>query len=542
MHKHKMKKTTLYLILLIFVSDLVMLTLLIITGNILVQRAEKDARDTLIRDNETIISNAKHLYDFDVDCLEASLNIIKKESDKAGGRLDKADVKTILEQNFTFFSHSHNALILDIKAVYDSTYLTMANNTIDSGVDFTTLPWYVEAKAYPNQIIETTLYEHALLNKKVFSYAIYDSAMDIIIALDIDCERIIEYSTTASIEDCFLTYVNGDGVVIATTEERLLGVDTKTIQEGSMAGFYQYMDYIKERPNTALYREGKNDTLLLSYYYAEADRFIITVYPLSTELNNFAIWLLVISGIILVLFSIGVFFIFKILNDRTKKLNETIESEIQEKEQLTKLYNILNNVVEYRSYESGSHIKRVQKYTKRLAEELKKNYPEYNLTEEKIENIVLASSLHDIGKIAIPDTILNKPAKLTSEEFEIMKTHSEKGAEMVERIFDKNEDYYMFCHNITLYHHERYDGRGYPCRLSGEDIPVEAQIVSVADVLDALVNKRCYKDAYRYDEAIQMILNNECGVFNPKLMQILVQIKDELYKIYEENKEEEVKQ
>lgn len=541
MHKRKMKRTTLYLILLVFVSDLVMLTLLIITGVTLVQMAEKDARDALIRDNETIISNARHLYEFDVDCLEASLNIIKTESEKAGGRLDKADVKAILEQNFTFFSRSHNALILDIKAVYDNTYLTMANSTVESGVDFSTLLWYVEAKAYPNQIIETTIYDHALLNKKVFSYAIYDSTADITIALDIDCERIIEYSITASIEDCFLTYINGDGVVIATTDNRLLGVDTNTTQEGSLIGFYRYRDYLKEHPNTALYETRNDKKLYFSYYYAEADRFILTVYPPSSDLNDFAIWLLVISGMIMVLFSLGVVFIFRALNHRTKKLNETIESEIQEKKQMAKLYNILNNVVEYRSYESGSHIKRVQKYTKRIAEELKEQYPEYQLTNEKIENIVLASSLHDIGKIAIPDTILNKPARLTTEEFAIMKTHSQKGAEMVERIFDKNEDYYTFCHNITLYHHERYDGRGYPCGLSGEDIPIEAQIVSVADVLDALVNKRCYKDAYRYDEAIQMILNNECGVFNPKLMEILVQIKDELYIIYEQNKEEEIK-
>ena len=152
---------------------------------------------------------------------------------------------------------------------------------------------------------------------------------------------------------------------------------------------------------------------------------------------------------------------------------------------------ILGTVVEYRNLESGEHIKRVKGYTKILAEELMREYPEYNLTPEKIEKIVATSALHDVGKIAIPDSILLKPGRLTPEEFEYMKSHTTKGCDILnsfENVWD--EEYRKFSYEICRYHHERYDGNGYPDGLRGEEIPVSAQIVSIADVYDALVNER----------------------------------------------------
>ena len=143
--------------------------------------------------------------------------------------------------------------------------------------------------------------------------------------------------------------------------------------------------------------------------------------------------------------------------------------------------------------------------------------------------ITTASSLHDIGKIRIPEEILNKPGRLTDEEFKIMKTHSELGAAIIKDM-DFPQDHLLVhtAWEICRWHHERYDGKGYPDGLTGEQIPIAAQVVSVADVYDALVSKRVYKDAYSHEQAMKMILNGECGAFNPLLMEVLVEIQDKI--------------
>ncbi len=193
---------------------------------------------------------------------------------------------------------------------------------------------------------------------------------------------------------------------------------------------------------------------------------------------------------------------------------------------------ILGTVVEYRNLESGEHIKRVKGYTRILAEELMKDYPEYELTPEKIDVIVSASALHDIGKIAVPDSILLKPGKLTKEEFEYMKSHTTRGGEILMNIKNVwDEEYGKVCYDICRHHHERYDGKGYPDGLKGEEIPVSAQIVSVADVYDALVNKRVYKSAFSKEKAFQMIISGECGVFSPKLLDCFWNVRKEFEKL-----------
>lgn len=186
----------------------------------------------------------------------------------------------------------------------------------------------------------------------------------------------------------------------------------------------------------------------------------------------------------------------------------------------TNIIEILGTVVEYRDFESGEHINRVKGYTRILAERLAKEYPEYGLDQDKIDVIVSASALHDVGKIAIPDNILLKPGKLTNEEFACMKTHTTRGGEILQNIRNAWDDEYgKISYQICRHHHEKFDGRGYPDGLVGDEIPIAAQIVSIADVYDALVNERVYKDAFPKEEAFRMITEGECGKFNPRLLE-----------------------
>lgn len=196
--------------------------------------------------------------------------------------------------------------------------------------------------------------------------------------------------------------------------------------------------------------------------------------------------------------------------------------------QAEKIIDILGTVVEYRNLESGEHIKRVKGFTEILAGALMEHYPEYGLTKTKIGQITSASALHDIGKIAIPDSILLKPGRLTQEEFEQMKQHTSRGSEILQKIDHIwDQEYEHVCYEICRYHHERYDGKGYPDRLKGDEIPIAAQIVSIADVYDALVSERVYKKAYSAEQAFQMIISGECGVFSPKLIDCFRCVKED---------------
>ena len=198
--------------------------------------------------------------------------------------------------------------------------------------------------------------------------------------------------------------------------------------------------------------------------------------------------------------------------------------EIKEKNrELTEMnYHIidtLGTIVEFRSMESGNHIYRVRSFTAILLKYVIKYYPEYGVTEDMADIISHASTMHDVGKITVPDSILLKPGKLTREEFELMKTHTSKGAEIIREIFvTDNMIFKEYCYNIALSHHEKWDGKGYPQGLKEDEIPLAAQVVSIADLYDALVSDRVYKPAFSYDVAYQMILDGECGQFNPKLM------------------------
>lgn len=208
-----------------------------------------------------------------------------------------------------------------------------------------------------------------------------------------------------------------------------------------------------------------------------------------------------------------------------KRLMRLVFDQIAEKEENnTLMVSILSNVVEFRNHESGDHIRNIRRITELLLHQLVQKTKAYHLTEEDIALIKTASSLHDIGKITIPEEILNKPGKLTKEEFEIMKTHSAAGAHILEQMqYGQDKPLYRYALEICRWHHERWDGHGYPDGLIGEEIPISAQIVAIADVYDALTSDRCYKKAYDYTTAINMILNGECGAFNPLLLECLTE-------------------
>lgn len=199
----------------------------------------------------------------------------------------------------------------------------------------------------------------------------------------------------------------------------------------------------------------------------------------------------------------------------------------------------MSSVVEFRNLESGDHVRRVKDFTRILAGYVAALYPEYHLSKEDVDVIAAAAALHDVGKIAISDAILLKPGRLTEEEFSVMKTHTVKGCEIIEMLGDIQEgEYGRASYEICRHHHERYDGKGYPDGLAGEDIPIAAQIVSVADVYDALVSERCYKSAYTPARAYEMIMKGECGQFSPKLLSCLEKAAGEFEKRAVQNRQE----
>lgn len=190
------------------------------------------------------------------------------------------------------------------------------------------------------------------------------------------------------------------------------------------------------------------------------------------------------------------------------------------------IVNIVGNVAEYRSLESGTHIRRVKQYTKILGEYVKDNYPEYGLTKEKLDIIVSASALHDIGKVAIPDSILLNPGRLSDDEFNYLRSHTLRGSELLEDFRNVwSEEYLKIAQEICRSHHERYDGKGYPDGLVGDEIPISAQIVSIVDVYDAMTNERFYKGALAIERVFYMITNGECGIFSPKLLEAFRKVK-----------------
>lgn len=198
-----------------------------------------------------------------------------------------------------------------------------------------------------------------------------------------------------------------------------------------------------------------------------------------------------------------------VIAEQIEKLNKVNLSMIE----------TLATLIEFRDGESGEHVRRICGLTDILMTKVSEMFPEYKMERKEIDKIVTASILHDVGKIAIPDNILNKPGKLEPWEYEIMKEHTTRGCDILTKIPAlMDNDIYNYVYDICRHHHERWDGRGYPDGLAGDDISIWAQIVAVADVYDALTSPRCYKKAFSIEKSVNMIRNGECGTFNPKVI------------------------
>ncbi|MCI8507596.1 MAG: response regulator [Lachnospiraceae bacterium] len=219
------------------------------------------------------------------------------------------------------------------------------------------------------------------------------------------------------------------------------------------------------------------------------------------------------------------------LKEQEKAIREQEKENLQNSEFMI---DALSSVIEFRSAETGEHIRRIKYFTRIMLKYLMKYFPEYGLTPEQVDEIARASALHDIGKIGIPDAILLKPGRLTPEEFEVMKTHTTIGCDILEKLRgNQSGDFYRYCYDICRYHHERWDGNGYPDHLVGDEIPISAQIVAIADVYDALVSPRVYKSPYANNIAYDMIMNGECGQFSPDVLECFGLAKVDFFNIVE---------
>lgn len=229
-------------------------------------------------------------------------------------------------------------------------------------------------------------------------------------------------------------------------------------------------------------------------------------------LDSLAAYVIVASAVV----AISLFVQREVRNQRFKEINNGI-------------IDILSTMVEFRSVEAGDHVERIKGFTRILLSYVNQVYDNVHLSASDIAVISSAAAMHDIGKIAIPDGILLKGGPLTKTERLVMQRHTIKGCEIIRSMRNiQDQDYYRYGYEICRYHHERYDGKGYPDGLKGEQIPLCAQVVALADVYDALVNERCYKQAYSFEQSYDMIMNGECGVFSPKLLKCLEMAKKDM--------------
>ena len=218
------------------------------------------------------------------------------------------------------------------------------------------------------------------------------------------------------------------------------------------------------------------------------------------------------------------------------RLKEQEEALLAQQKELNEnnefMIDALSSVVESRSAETGDHTKRIKNLTRIMLKYFVKNFPQYGIEESQIDQIAMASVLHDVGKIGIPDAVLLKPGRLTNEEFELMKTHTTIGCDILKKFYrSSTSKFERYCYEICRHHHERWDGRGYPDHLAGNDIPISAQIVAVADVFDALVSPRVYKSSFDKDTAYNMIVNGECGQFSPDILECFRLAKEDFFNV-----------
>lgn len=206
------------------------------------------------------------------------------------------------------------------------------------------------------------------------------------------------------------------------------------------------------------------------------------------------------------------------------------------------LLEYLSSIIESRDLTIDRHDEHIRRFTALMLEKIRQFYPDYGLTAEDCRKIVIASAMHDIGKVAVPDKILMKPSRLSEDEYRVVKNHTKKGKRIFEHVLSKmspkDEDYKLFqyCAEICMYHHERYDGNGYPLGLKGDDIPISAQVVGLADAYDSLLSDRLYKSAHSKEDAFDMIVEGDCGVFSTRMLDIFRVVRMEIEELLEKEK------
>lgn len=475
---------------------------------------------------------------------------------------DKVNVKQLILESFQMISNNID-LFPNLYIAYDDKIVSTIDDRYE---DFSPKgrDWYELAIAR-GSVVTTQPYQDILTDEGTITISkkVKDTE-HCVVGLDLNQKKLNEIIDKAVSKESFLYkgfIVDQDGNFVAHSDTTMVGksIFDRTIEK------YEYIEpYVKEifdKKSGVIEFNNKGYEYSLVYKATESNWRVVYVVDkkiINSDTNAYAILLISIYILCFISLNLAITFYY-IKRNKAVRLKERAESAerelivhrnklediIKEKteniqfqsEKLKKLNTtIIDNladIVEFRDLESGQHIKRIKEYTYLLTEKAAELYPEvFGVCLDKIDLLCKASALHDIGKIGIPDSILLKPGKLTKEEFEIMKTHTTIGDELCHRILEKYDpELAQFGHDICRYHHERADGRGYPDGLFEDEIPPCAQIVALADVYDALIEKRPYKRAFHHNEAIKMILNGECGKFSDKLMTCLQILEKDFEKI-----------
>ena len=546
-------KTNGIIILIIMVVNMTLLLLwfqsnLIITKELYAKNMEHGMTkcSEVVNDLDNIIYLGENIVDF----IDRDYNYLIKKEDTSDAKEELVDQAFVLiNENANYFE---NLYVADEKNVF------CAGNKVYESIDPNGRPWYESALARTGIVI-TSPYDDSYTGNQVVTISKKVGNSESVVGLDISQDEIFNILKKAIENDNVVKsgfIINRDGIIVARTDDLYTG---KSVIDSSLENFEKlkpyYNDILTNDSGQIMFDEG-GYAYGLSYQKTASDWHVVYVIDkkvIGSEtllLKNQVILFLVISFVMLN----AVILIYYIKRQRAIKLKERAEKAEQDlihyKEDLERLVDertekilqqgqkleelntaIIDNmadIVEFRDLESGQHIKRIKKYVYIIINKVIELYPEYEYYRDKIDKICDVSALHDIGKIGISDTILLKPAKLTVEEFEEMKKHTIIGGSLAERILEKyDDDLKVFGYQICRYHHERCDGKGYPEGLKEEQIPFCAQVVGIADVYDALIEKRVYKEPFSHERAIEMILNGECGKFSDKIINCLRLVEEE---------------
>lgn len=483
--------------------------------------------------------------------------------------LDDADTKS-LEQLLVSETYS---MINEYAEYFMNLYVSCDGRIISTSLDeyeaiYTVgRPWYDSALGSKEMII-TNPYKDIRTGEDVVTISKRIGDTNCVVGLDIALSEILnilkdEVEADGPAEHGYV--INQDGIIVAHTDEKYVGISLTDRTFEFAEDVEPYLEDLLKSDSGQIMFDGKDYAYALVHQKSASGWHVI--YSINKKAMNietvyYRNEILFIYGLSLILLNsvINIYYFKRLKAIKLKERAESAEKSLIEyknnleelvlektedirlqgekiKDLNTSIIDNLADIVEFRDLESGQHIKRIKNLTYCLATKMAEHYPEYVLTKENIDIIHKASALHDIGKIAISDSILLKPSKLSPEEYDEIKKHTAIGGELVSRILEKyDSELAYFAQLICRYHHERYDGNGYPDGLKGENIPISAQIVALADVYDALTEKRVYKKEFAHEEAIQMIKNGECGVFSEKLLHCLELIEDEFDDIRKEGK------